>query len=261
MAVESVILRPADPSLLQAAARRNQPLHRLEWIDSELPSADGPEPRLAILGETGLGELPAARYSDLQALLSAIEDGAEVPNLLVGTISPEAHGEGAPVEEFHAAAGRALELAQAWVGSEQLEDSRLCILTNGAVAIEEGDAPDLCAAPVWGLLRSAQSEHPGRFSLLDTDGEEASQRALGAALAAGAEERSLPCARAQPSSPAWSAPKRGQSRSPRSIPAARSSSPAAPVASAPWSPVTSPRLTALATCSSPAAAAPRPRGL
>ncbi|MFD0350626.1 hypothetical protein ACFQ0M_40615 [Kitasatospora aburaviensis] len=35
-------------------------------------------------------------------------------------------------------------------------------MTNGAQSTGAGDpAPDLAAAAVWGLLRSAQSEHPG----------------------------------------------------------------------------------------------------
>ena len=36
----------------------------------------------------------------------------------------------------------------------------------GLVAMKD---PDLTQAPVWGLVRSAQSEHPGRFLLVDVD--------------------------------------------------------------------------------------------
>ena len=36
-------------------------------------------------------------------------------------------------------------------------------------------APDPVAAATWGLICSAQSEHPGRFSLIDTDASEASR--------------------------------------------------------------------------------------
>nr|APD72066.1 type I polyketide synthase 1 [Streptomyces sp.] len=46
-------------------------------------------------------------------------------------------------------------------------DVPLVVLTRDAVAVD-GEAPSLMA-PVWGLLRSAQSEHPGRFVLVDTD--------------------------------------------------------------------------------------------
>jgi NADP-dependent 3-hydroxy acid dehydrogenase YdfG/acyl carrier protein len=44
---------------------------------------------------------------------------------------------------------------------------------------------DLIHAPLWGLVRSAQSEHPDRFLLIDLDGEEASLRALPTAVATG----------------------------------------------------------------------------
>jgi NAD(P)-dependent dehydrogenase (short-subunit alcohol dehydrogenase family)/surfactin synthase thioesterase subunit len=57
------------------------------------------------------------------------------------------------------------------------------LLTRGAVAVDAGEAPDLAGAGVWGLIRSAQSEHPGRFLLVDVDGSEVSWEALHAALA------------------------------------------------------------------------------
>ena len=44
------------------------------------------------------------------------------------------------------------------------------IVTRGAVAAVGDEAPDLAQAAVWGLVRSAQSEHPGRFVLVDLDG-------------------------------------------------------------------------------------------
>ena len=44
------------------------------------------------------------------------------------------------------------------------------VLTRGAVAARPGDlVTELGAAGAWGLVRSAQSEHPGRFVLVDTD--------------------------------------------------------------------------------------------
>ena len=69
--------------------------------------------------------------------------------------------------------------------------SRLAVLTRGATAAREGESPDPAAAAVWGLVRSAQSEHPGRFALIDEDGSQASEEALGAALALGEAEPQL----------------------------------------------------------------------
>ena len=47
--------------------------------------------------------------------------------------------------------------------------SRLAVVTRGAVPVTGEDAPDLAAAAVWGLVRSAQTEDPGRFVLVDLD--------------------------------------------------------------------------------------------
>ena len=52
------------------------------------------------------------------------------------------------------------------------------------MAVGEGESPDPAAASLWGLVRSAQAEHPGRFALIDAEPaspEEAIEAALGAA--------------------------------------------------------------------------------
>ncbi|MEU2228869.1 SDR family NAD(P)-dependent oxidoreductase, partial [Streptomyces sp. NPDC018347] len=47
---------------------------------------------------------------------------------------------------------------------------RLVVRTRGAVAVVPGDGvSDPEASAIWGLVRSAQSEHPGRFVLVDAD--------------------------------------------------------------------------------------------
>ncbi|MEU9510828.1 SDR family NAD(P)-dependent oxidoreductase, partial [Micromonospora sp. NPDC048170] len=54
--------------------------------------------------------------------------------------------------------------------------ARLAVVTRGG---------DLAGAAAWGLVRSAQTEHPERFVLVETDGTDKSERALAAALATG----------------------------------------------------------------------------
>ncbi|NLT07729.1 MAG: KR domain-containing protein, partial [Solirubrobacterales bacterium] len=66
--------------------------------------------------------------------------------------------------------------------------ARLAIVTQGAVAAGERESPDPAAAAVWGLVRAAAREHPGRFALVDVDRSAASEAALPAALATGAPE-------------------------------------------------------------------------
>ena len=58
---------------------------------------------------------------------------------------------------------RVLELVQAYVQTAAMEDVRLCVVTQGAVStkMEEG-VPGLSQAGVWGLVRTAQTEHGER---------------------------------------------------------------------------------------------------
>ena len=64
-----------------------------------------------------------------------------------------------------------LDRVQKWLSDESLdEDARLVVLTHGAIAVDSAeDITDLGHAAVWGLLRSAQTENPGRISLADVD--------------------------------------------------------------------------------------------
>ncbi|WP_159037094.1 type I polyketide synthase, partial [Streptomyces specialis] len=78
----------------------------------------------------------------------------------------------------------ALELVQSWLAAEEPGPSRLVLVTRGAVSVS-GEAPDAAQAGVWGLVRSAQSEHPGRFVLLDLDETTECEVVVSAVLASG----------------------------------------------------------------------------
>ncbi|WP_433335341.1 type I polyketide synthase [Spirillospora sp. CA-294931] len=82
-----------------------------------------------------------------------------------------------------------LDLVNRWI--ESPGGSRLALVTRGAVAAIPGESPDLDGAALWGLVRSAQSEHPGRFVLLDTDDADASARMVAAALRSGEPQVAL----------------------------------------------------------------------
>ncbi|WP_407563197.1 type I polyketide synthase [Streptomyces sp. 184] len=83
----------------------------------------------------------------------------------------------------HHAAAQALGHVQEWLADETNADRRLVVVTQRAVATTpDEDIADLVHAPLWGLIRSAQSENPGRIMLADTDGHPDSRTALPAAL-------------------------------------------------------------------------------
>ncbi|GLW76034.1 hypothetical protein Aglo01_05160 [Actinokineospora globicatena] len=71
--------------------------------------------------------------------------------------------EGDLVNRVHAASRAALSLVQNWLTKDSGE---LVINTAGAVSTQD-ESVDPALAAVWGLVRSAQTEHPGRFVLVD----------------------------------------------------------------------------------------------
>ncbi|MGO4618298.1 SDR family NAD(P)-dependent oxidoreductase, partial [Nocardia sp. 2TAF39] len=46
---------------------------------------------------------------------------------------------------------------------------RIVVVTRHAVAVDDGEPVDLVGAAAWGLLRSAQHEHPDRIAIIDVD--------------------------------------------------------------------------------------------
>ncbi|MFG2091952.1 type I polyketide synthase, partial [Streptomyces sp. NPDC048612] len=70
--------------------------------------------------------------------------------------------------DVHALVAEALDLVQSWLADAENDDTTLVLVTRHAVDVA-ADTADLPAAGVWGLLRSAQAEHPGRFVLVDAD--------------------------------------------------------------------------------------------
>ncbi|MYU19120.1 KR domain-containing protein, partial [Streptomyces sp. SID8361] len=84
-----------------------------------------------------------------------------------------------PATTAHQTTAQTLTLLQTWLADANFTDTRLVILT---------DATNLPHAAAHGLIRSAQSENPGRITLVDLDTHPDSLAALPAALASGEQE-------------------------------------------------------------------------
>ncbi|WP_436764555.1 SpnB-like Rossmann fold domain-containing protein, partial [Streptosporangium sp. V21-05] len=74
---------------------------------------------------------------------------------------------------------------------ERFASSRLVVVTRGAVAVSETEDVDLGVAGVWGVVRAAEAENPGRFVLVDVDADEESWRVLGAVVASEEPEAAI----------------------------------------------------------------------
>uniref|UniRef100_UPI00261DDA08 type I polyketide synthase n=1 Tax=uncultured Streptomyces sp. TaxID=174707 RepID=UPI00261DDA08 len=192
--VERVLTRPA-PALGAEAAPAFDDLYRLDWVPAPTvgtaPAVGAHEaPVLAVLG-TGLDTV-ARRADSLDALAAdgSRPDGSEpFDHVVVSACGPD--GVSSPGGD--AAPDRVTEVLahlQGWLADPRFERSRLVVATRGATqAVPRDTVPDPAGAAVWGLVRSAQSEHPGRVVLVDLDphptGRADDATALALALATG----------------------------------------------------------------------------
>nr|WP_305809375.1 polyketide synthase [Streptomyces sp. Go40/10] len=160
-------LRPASPGQLAAvaAAGTRDALFRVAW---QTPGAEAP----AAARCTVLGAEPAGLTAPTSATLAAVDAGTT--DLVLAPVTTAAD----VVAETHRATAQVLELLRDWLADDRFAHARLAVVTRHAVAVHPGEEPDPAAAAVWGLVRSAQTEHPGRFLLVDTDGTPASLAAV-----------------------------------------------------------------------------------
>ncbi|SES16940.1 Acyl transferase domain-containing protein [Lentzea xinjiangensis] len=138
-------------------ARQSKPaLHELRWVDATVTASPIAAARWAIIGGDEF-DLAHVLYSAGQTVTGYGETLAEAaksttPDVFIVAVS----GDGTP-ESTHAQTQRVLAILQ-----EAAEYSSHIVFA--------GNSEDLTAAAVWGLVRSAQMENPGRFLLFDTDG-------------------------------------------------------------------------------------------
>ncbi|MER6807264.1 type I polyketide synthase, partial [Streptomyces sp. NPDC000678] len=175
--VEANAFRPLGPADGTAAA--GGPLHRLRWRALPAPAAPA-ELRLA---ELRLDAPAAGAAAEADAVLLRVPPGEPSP----------AAGAAQSATAVTATTGRVLQALHAWLADDSTAATPLLVLTRGAVGVGDRPAEDLAGAAVWGLVRAAQAEHPGRLVLWDADPDEpepgtadpAAARAAAAVLATG----------------------------------------------------------------------------
>ncbi|MFI9052897.1 type I polyketide synthase, partial [Streptomyces sp. NPDC053427] len=179
----SLSARAITPDSLVTAARSEDSLYEIAWklLPLPHPAAPGTATDVPDDGWVFLGE---GSFPDLTALGEALSTGRPVPEAVVVEVVG-AQGTD-PADEAHAVASSVLAVVQQFLTDRRLSDSRLHLVTRSAVSTGPGDPlTDLAAAAVWGLARSAQSEHPGRITLIDLGPAEASRPVLAAVAATG----------------------------------------------------------------------------
>ncbi|MGW6445266.1 SDR family NAD(P)-dependent oxidoreductase [Lentzea sp. NPDC055074] len=152
----------ADSVVLRERSAVTDSLFGIDWVPAE---ATAP-PSCSVIGPDHFGLEEALRAQGV-----VLSDDAEVAVVACGGPGNDL------VPDAHDAVHQTLALMRDWLATRE---GRLVLVTRGAVATGPGeDVPDLAHAPIWGLVRSAQSEHPGRFTIVDADDVDALAQALG----------------------------------------------------------------------------------
>ncbi|WNE98147.1 SDR family NAD(P)-dependent oxidoreductase [Streptomyces luomodiensis] len=162
LSVGALLFREVSEEQLAGAARaglrgalfRNS-LFRTVWSPVEVAT-----------GDVATGDV--ATVPDMRMWDDEVASAGPPPDVVVvpGLVS----GPGDPATAAHTVTGQVLAALRSWLSDERFVGTRLAVVTSGAVAVSEEETADPAGAAVWGLVRSAQSEHPGRIVLVDLAG-------------------------------------------------------------------------------------------
>ncbi|CAG6933982.1 type I polyketide synthase [Mycobacterium avium subsp. paratuberculosis] len=150
LSVASMVARPVTDQQLLAAVSNSGPDRLFELIWSAQPSTAVQPVSLLNWGAT---ELDATDTDSDSGRFAVLFESAPVA--------------GDVVTEVYAATRAVLPVLQTWLARDGA--GTLVVSTRGAMTLPREDVTDLAGAAVWGLVRSAQTEHPGRIVLVDTD--------------------------------------------------------------------------------------------
>ena len=167
---QGVALHAAGASAVRARIAPSGP----SSISVELADGLG----LPVLTVSSMVARPVSQQQLMAALSGSVGD--RLFELAWSPASSASHGEtpsyevfesvsaaGDPVTASYQRVHEALARLQSWLADH--ESGTLVVATRGAMGLAGHDVTDLAGAAVWGLVRSAQTEHPGRIVLVDSD--------------------------------------------------------------------------------------------
>ncbi|MFQ6399111.1 type I polyketide synthase, partial [Nocardia sp. KC 131] len=187
VSVDAVVMRPYDVKEFRSTLPGDEAdLYQLHWeqvADPAVGSADRTAPSIAVLAGTTVPGVEVDYFS-----VADVAAAESIPDVVVwrptaslgnpidgsGMAGAAAHGASAVGDAadgpaaVRAGVHGALAMLQSWLAEERVSNIRLVVVTSGAAGLP-GEIPGSVAAALRGLVGSAQSEHPGRFVLVDED--------------------------------------------------------------------------------------------
>ncbi|MER5407732.1 SDR family NAD(P)-dependent oxidoreductase [Streptomyces sp. NPDC002769] len=180
--LEDVRLRAADPADLNGASENGRHLYEVAWTAAPEESAGTPAAVWAVHGDRSDPDVRAA----VRGLEAAGHQVRETDADILVRFWPRPAADVEPAATAQKLAADALaELRDLSSLAEDRLPARTVWVTRGAIATGAGDTvPGLAQSVLWGMARSARTEHPHLgLTLLDLDGSGPSGDVLPAALA------------------------------------------------------------------------------
>ncbi|MFJ9041510.1 type I polyketide synthase [Streptomyces sp. NPDC102406] len=195
--IGALAFRPASAQQVRSArGSGRQPLYEVRWRPLKETAPQAGRVPWAVIGTPHgqAGQVCAAQGGDttahtsLDALLAGQQPPAHIALCLDDIVTESAAS--SPLAATRDADKHVLDLLQQFLADDRLAGSTLAVVTRLAVGAGAGERVEsLPGASVWGLVRSAQSEHPARFRLVDLDDADASWARIADAL--GSDEPQL----------------------------------------------------------------------
>jgi acyl transferase domain-containing protein/acyl carrier protein len=187
VSIDEVVMRSYDVQQFHAMpAGGHAARYGLRWAAVGMPDGLTPTGSAAVLGVAHVAGIDE-RYPDLATLAAA----SSVPDVVVWSEVAAPHDDSRQSASDRVKA--ALRVVSGWLAEERFARSQLVVVTRRAAALSD-ETPDSASAAVCGLIRSAQTECPGRIVLLDADesgGAHVSADSIRAAIATGEPQVAL----------------------------------------------------------------------
>ncbi|WP_272923789.1 type I polyketide synthase [Streptomyces sp. SID3343] len=166
--VEELRLRAVPDAA--AAPPPDNTLFHVAWRPVEpAPGGDRPDDaHYAVIGDAALAERLGRAGLSTKVWPDLTTEDPDPP-VAVLLHYPRSRVTGALADDVLSAVREHAAALRTWLDDQDRADIPLVVTTTGAVATEPGAALDLVHAPLWGMTRTAQAEHPGRILLLDLD--------------------------------------------------------------------------------------------
>nr|WP_113868952.1 type I polyketide synthase [Brenneria salicis]NMN92947.1 coronafacic acid polyketide synthase Cfa7 [Brenneria salicis ATCC 15712 = DSM 30166]RBP58618.1 coronafacic acid polyketide synthase Cfa7 [Brenneria salicis ATCC 15712 = DSM 30166]RLM29369.1 polyketide synthase [Brenneria salicis ATCC 15712 = DSM 30166] len=167
--IDAIVLKSSNSQRIRPS---RPPFYHLEWREIA-PDSSPTKPKVCwIVPQNRLRDRfsglikehdASSAYDDIHQALATF---SPQPDEIAVLIAPD----GDDTSEFidHSPTHSVLNALQAWISDPRATDVPLLVVTQGAIATNDGEnVPNLSQSPLWGLVRTTQLEYPDRFFLLD----------------------------------------------------------------------------------------------